>query len=268
MNDIQAVLESINPERDLKEPTPEPPPPGAARRARTAVSIDLLRELNQSLLQLPPGFHFHPKLQKAQQRRGEILANPDEPIIDWATAEEFAFATILADGIAIRMTGQDVERGTFNQRHAVFHDVETGETFTPLQAIPQAKAAFEVHNSPLSENAVVGFEYGYNVQEPRRLVLWEAQYGDFDNGAQTIIDEFVTSARAKWGQTPSLVMMLPHGFEGAGPDHSSARLERFLQSAAEINMRIANCTTAAQFFHLLRRQAALLESDPLPLIVM
>jgi 2-oxoglutarate dehydrogenase E1 component len=166
------------------------------------------------------------------------------------------------------MTGQDVERGTFSQRHLVFHDVETGQTFTPLQALPQAKAAFEAYNSPLSEAAVLGFEYGYNVQAPERLAIWEAQYGDFINGAQTIVDEFITSARAKWGQTPSLVLLLPHGYEGQGPDHSTGRPERFLQMAAETNMRLANCTTAAQYFHLLRRQAALLETDPLPLIVM
>jgi 2-oxoglutarate dehydrogenase E1 component len=166
------------------------------------------------------------------------------------------------------MTGQDVERGTFSQRHAVFHDHVTGEEYVPLQGLPQAKAAYEIHNSPLSEQGVLGFEYGYNVQAPERLVLWEAQYGDFDNGAQVIIDEFIVSARAKWGQTPSLVLLLPHGYEGAGPDHSSARLERFLEMAADTNMRVANPTTAAQYFHLLRRQALLLKSDPLPLIVM
>ena len=138
----------------------------------------------------------------------------------------------------------------------------------PLQALPQARAAFEIHNSPLSENAVVGFEYGYNIQEPSRLVIWEAQYGDFINGAQVIIDEFIVSARVKWGQQPSLVLLLPHAHEGQGPDHASARPERFLQLAADINMRIANCTTAAQYFHLLRRQAALLSTDPLPLIVL
>lgn len=267
-DELQRILEALDPERDLVPPTPEPAPPGTARRVRTAVPMKRLRELNEALLALPEGFNFHPKLQKAHQRRESMLANPDEAAIDWATAEELAFATILADGVAIRITGQDVERGTFNQRHAVFHDTETGATFTPLQSIPQAKAAFEIRNSPLSENAVVGFEYGYNVQEPGRLVLWEAQYGDFNNGAQTIIDEFVVSARAKWGQTPSLVMLLPHGFEGAGPDHSSARLERFLEMAGETNIRVVNCTTAAQYFHLLRRQAALLTTDPLPLIVM
>jgi 2-oxoglutarate dehydrogenase E1 component len=138
----------------------------------------------------------------------------------------------------------------------------------PLQALPFATAAFEVHNSPLTENAVVGFEYGYNIQEPGRLVIWEAQYGDFINGAQVMIDEFLVSARGKWGQRPSLVMLLPHAHEGQGPDHASARPERFLQLAADINMRVANCTTAAQYFHLLRRQAALLLVDPLPLVVL
>jgi 2-oxoglutarate dehydrogenase E1 component len=138
----------------------------------------------------------------------------------------------------------------------------------PLQALPQARAAFEIQNSPLTENATVGFEFGYNVQEPGRLVVWEGQYGDFINGAQVIIDEFVTSGRAKWGLMPSLVLLLPHGYEGQGPDHSSARVERFLDAAADINLRIANCTTSAQYFHLLRRQASLLLTDPLPLIVL
>jgi 2-oxoglutarate dehydrogenase E1 component len=166
------------------------------------------------------------------------------------------------------MTGEDIERGTFSQRHAVFHDVKTGAVHVPLQSLPQARASFEIHNSPLSENAALGFEYGYNVQEPSRLVIWEAQYGDFVNGAQVIIDEFLTSARVKWGQRPSLVLLLPHAHEGQGPDHASARPERFLQLAADINIRIANCTTAAQYFHLLRRQAALLVTDPLPLVVL
>jgi 2-oxoglutarate dehydrogenase E1 component len=138
----------------------------------------------------------------------------------------------------------------------------------PLGALARASASFEIHNSPLSENAAIGFEFGYNIQEPRRLVLWEAQYGDFINGAQVVLDEFVTSGRAKWGLTPSLVFLLPHGYEGQGPDHSSARLERFLQAAADTNMRIANCTSAAQYFHLLRRQALLLDTDPLPLVVL
>jgi 2-oxoglutarate dehydrogenase E1 component len=150
----------------------------------------------------------------------------------------------------------------------LFRDAENGRVFVPLQHLPQAEAAFEVRNSPLSENAAVGFEYGYNIQAPGRLTIWEAQYGDFVNGAQAMIDEFVVSGKAKWEQTPSLVMLLPHGYEGQGPDHSSARLERFLQLAAKTNIRIAYPTTAAQYFHLMRRQALLLEEDPLPLIVM
>ncbi len=265
---IQGVLASLEPEHQLVEPRPEPPPPGAARHAKTSVPADRLRELNTALLQLPTGFTINRKLERARERRREMLASLDEKTIDWAAAEELAWASILQDGIAIRLTGQDVERGTFSQRHAVFHDVKTGQTFIPLQALPQAKAAFEVHNSPLSENAALGFEYGYNVQEPGRLVIWEAQYGDFINCAQTMIDEFIVSARAKWGLTPSLVLLLPHGLEGQGPDHASARPERFLQTAADINMRIANCTTAAQYFHLLRLQATLLKTDPLPLVVL
>ena len=168
----------------------------------------------------------------------------------------------------MRLTGEDVERGTFSHRHAVFHDARTGQRFTPLQALPQARAAFEIHNSPLSENAALGFEYGYNIQAPERLVIWEAQYGDFVNGAQVVIDEFIVSARSKWGVKPSLVMLLPHGLEGQGPDHASARPERFLQLAADVNLRLVNCTTAAQYFHVLRRQALLLHSDPLPLVIL
>lgn len=268
MGELQRALESLEPEKDLFEPVPIPPPPKVARQAKTAVPADRLRDLNAALLKLPENFTPNPKLERAIKRRRTALDSLTEPGIDWATAEQLAFASILQDAVPIRFTGEDVERGTFGQRHAVFHDVKTGKTFTPLQALPQARAAFAVYDSPLSEVAAVGFEYGYNVQSPERLVLWEAQYGDFVNGAQMIIDEFITSARAKWGQTPSLVLLLPHGWEGAGPDHSSGRLERFLELAAETNIRVANPTTAAQYFHLLRRQAALLKSDPLPLVVM
>jgi 2-oxoglutarate dehydrogenase E1 component len=247
----------LEPSTDLSETPPEPPPPGAARAAKTDISLKRLSELNEGLLQLPDDFNLHPKLKRTMQRRRKAFADPDEATIDWGTSEALAMASILADGTAIRLTGQDVERGTFSQRHAVLHDEKTGHPFIPLQALPQARAAFEVHNSPLSEAAALGFEYGYNVQAPERMVIWEAQYGDFINGAQTIVDEFITSARAKWGQTPSLVLLLPHGYEGQGPDHSTGRPERFLQMAAETNLRLANCTTAAQYFHLLRRQAAL-----------
>jgi 2-oxoglutarate dehydrogenase E1 component len=267
-DELQGVLETLQPEAEMVEPVPEPPPRGAARRVHTAVAAERLRKLHHALLRLPEGFNLHPKLARAMERRREALSDGDRATIDWALAEQLALASILADGTPIRLTGEDVARGTFSHRHAVFHDVQTGQTFVPLQSLPQAGAAFEVHNSPLSEAAAVGFEYGYNVQEGGRLVLWEAQYGDFINGAQVIIDEFVVSARAKWGQTPSLVLLLPHGHEGQGPDHSTGRLERFLSLAAETNLRIANCTTAGQYFHLLRRQAHLLTVDPLPLIVM
>lgn len=265
---LHSDFESLTPQDIPEEALSEIPPAGAAQKTITSVAAETLREMNAALLKLPEGFTINPKLKRARERRENALADIDERTIDWATAEELAFASILADGTSIRFTGQDAERGTFSHRHAVLHDFQTGETYTPLQNIPHVKAAFEILNSPLTENACIGFEYGYNIQAPDRLVIWEAQYGDFINGAQTIIDEYVVSARAKWGQTPSLVLLLPHAYEGQGPDHSSGRMGRFLDSAAEVNMRIANCTTSSQYFHLLRRQAGVLEIDPLPLIVM
>ncbi|MEJ7653495.1 MAG: 2-oxoglutarate dehydrogenase E1 component, partial [Chloroflexia bacterium] len=188
--------------------------------------------------------------------------------IDWAHAESLAFAAILADGTPIRLTGQDTERGTFSQRHLVLHDVKSGERFIPHQSIAAARASFAVYNSPLSENAALAFEYGYSAHAPSTLVLWEAQFGDFINGAQVIVDQFIVSGQAKWRQRSGLVLLLPHGYEGQGPEHSSARLERFLQLAANDNIRVANITTSAQYYHLLRRQAASLASDPRPLVVM
>jgi 2-oxoglutarate dehydrogenase E1 component len=268
MSEMQAAYDELKPERDLVEPEPEAPPPGAAAKAHTAVTLERLRELNDSLLAVPSNFTIHKKLERGREKRARILDDLDERTVDWAAAEELALASILTDGTSIRLTGEDVERGTFSHRHAVYHDVKTGRAHVPLQTIPQATAAFEIHNSPLTENAVLGFEYGYNVQAPSRLVIWEAQYGDFINGAQVVIDEFLVSARGKWGQRPSLVLLLPHAHEGQGPDHASARPERFLQLAADTNIRVANCTTAAQYFHLLRRQAALLTIDPLPLVVL
>ena len=268
MRVLEEAYAGLKPEQDYAPPLPVIPPTGAARRVQTAVSLERLGGLNQELLSVPEGFSVHRKLERARERRASMFNNPDERTIDWATAEELAFASVLEEGTAIRLTGEDVERGTFSQRHAVLHDSVTGEEHVPLGALSRARAAFEIHNSALTENATIGFEFGYNIQEPRRFVLWEAQYGDFINGAQVILDEFVISGRAKWGLTPSLVFLLPHGYEGQGPDHSSARVERFLQLAADLNMRIANCTTAAQYFHLLRRQALLLETDPLPLVVL
>ncbi|MCY0864797.1 MAG: 2-oxoglutarate dehydrogenase E1 component, partial [Sulfobacillus sp.] len=179
-----------------------------------------------------------------------------------------AFASILAEGTPIRLSGQDSERGTFSQRHLVLHDVDTNQKYTPLQHLPSARASFAVYNSPLSEAAVLGFEYGYNVEAPTVMTLWEAQFGDFANAAQVIIDQFLSAARAKWKERSGLVLLLPHGYEGQGPEHSSARLERYLQLAADNNMRIANCTTAAQYFHLLRQQSHLLRRDPRPLVIM
>lgn len=267
LNLLQQATDELDPEAALVEPVPTPPPRGAAQKVRTAVSLKRLRELNQALLEFPKEFMLNPKLVKAVERRSTLLDKTEDARIDWATAEELAFATILEDGVPIRLTGQDSIRGTFSQRHAVFYDAQTNQPYTPLQKIPQAKASFEVLNSPLSEAAAIGFEFGYNIVAPERLVIWEAQYGDFVNNAQSVIDEFLLSGRAKWGLTPSLVLLLPHGNEGQGPDHSSARIERFLALAAEINVRIAYPSTAAQYFHLLRRQSLLLKTDPLPLVI-
>jgi 2-oxoglutarate dehydrogenase E1 component len=266
--ELQRVLESLEDEEPCEEDEFVSVPGIVSGAVETGIPLSRLRDLHEAVLAVPEGFALHPKVARAIDKRGGDLEDLDRPTIGWAAAETLAFASILEEGIPIRITGEDVERGTFSQRHAVFHDVKTGERFVPLQSIPQARAAFEIHNSPLTENAAIGFEFGYNVQEPSRLQIWEAQYGDFVNAAQVMIDEFVVSARAKWGQSPSLVLFLPHGYEGQGPDHCGGRLERFLQLAAENNLRIANCTTAAQFFHLLRRQAVLLHSNPKPLIVM
>lgn len=228
----------------------------------TAVPAERLSALNQALLQYPEGFNPNRKLDRLLQKsRGELDG------IDWGHAEALAFASLLEDGVPIRITGQDTKRGTFSHRHAVLTDVETGEAYVPLQNLPSAKASFDVHNSPLSEVGPMGFEYGYTLRAPEAMVLWEAQFGDFANVAQPIIDQFIVSAQLKWGQTSRLVLLLPHGYEGQGPEHSSARLERFLQLAAHDNIRIAYCTTAAQYFHLLRAQAALADQQR-PLVVM
>lgn len=242
-------------------------PPSRLSGNGTAVPIEQLREINRELLEVPEGFQVYPKLQRILQRRANALDEGEK--VDWALAETLAFATILAEGQPIRITGQDSERGTFSQRHLVLHDYKTGETFSPLHRIPQAKASFGIYNSPLSEASVLGYEYGYNVFAPETLVIWEAQYGDFANAAQVIFDQFIAAGRAKWNQKSNLVVLLPHGFEGQGPEHSSARLERFLQSSAEHNWTVVNLTSAAQYFHLLRRQAAIGGTDEArPLIVM
>jgi 2-oxoglutarate dehydrogenase E1 component len=246
---------------EAKDPSPQPSATPAA------VEWSTLRELNQALLSFPEGFTVHPKLDRALQRRRQAFDKPDAPV-DWAHAETLAFGTLLQAGVPVRLTGQDAIRGTFSQRHLGFYDARTGTRYTPLSALESARATFEVRNSPLSEAAALGFEYGYSVQAPEALVLWEAQYGDFINGAQVIVDEFIVSGEAKWGLRSGLVLLLPHAWEGQGPDHSSGRLERFLELAAEDNIRVANCTTAAQYFWLLRRQAATLGHGARPLIVM
>ena len=233
----------------------------------TGVSLDVLREINRDLLKWPEGFAIYPKLERVLQRRAEALEEGGK--VDWALAETLAFASILADGTPIRITGQDTERGTFAQRHLILHDVKTGERFAPLQALPQARASFAIYNSPLSEASVLGFEYGYDVFARDTLVLWEAQYGDFANVAQVVIDTFLAAGRAKWGQQSNLVLLLPHGYEGQGPEHSNARPERFLQLAAENNWTVANLSSAAQYFHILRRQAAMVGTGKArPLIIM
>jgi multifunctional 2-oxoglutarate metabolism enzyme len=228
----------------------------------TAVPAALLRSLGEQLLTVPEGFTVHPKLVKQLDRRREALAE-DARAIDWAHAEALAFASLLTEGTPLRLTGQDTERGTFSQRHMVLHDAKTGQTVCPIQSLPEALAPLELHNSPLSELACMGFEYGYSQEAPETLVLWEAQFGDFVNSAQVIIDQFIVSGLAKWGQTSRLTLLLPHGYEGSGPEHSSARLERFLRAAAEGNIRVASPTTPAQYFHLLRRQARIAKQRPL-----
>ncbi len=228
----------------------------------TAVSASLLTTLNEQLLQVPDGFTVIPKLKKQLERRRAALTAGE---IDWAHAEALAFGSLVVEGSAIRLTGQDTERGTFSQRHLVLHDAGDGRRYAPIQNLPGARAPFELHNSPLSEFACLGFEYGYAAAAPEALVLWEAQYGDFTNGGEVIIDQFLIAGLAKWGQTSRLTLLLPHGYEGQGPEHSSARIERFLALGADGNLRIANCTTPAQYFHLLRRQARHAELRPLVL---
>jgi 2-oxoglutarate dehydrogenase E1 component len=269
---VAAVTERLQQARREAEASPKlnqppaPAPPGLARRTATAVPAERLIELNEALLARPEGFAANSKLERALDRRRSGLDQAGG--IDWGHAEALAFASLLSEGIPIRVSGQDSERGTFSHRHAVLHDAASGARYVPLQALPQARASFAAYNSSLSENAVLGFEFGYSAHAPNVLVLWEAQFGDFANGAQVIVDQFIVSARRKWGQTPALVLLLPHGYEGQGPEHSSARLERFLQLAAEDNIRVANLTSAAQYFHLLRRQALLLDADPRPLVIM
>ncbi len=226
----------------------------------TTYPLDDLLSVNKQIFSAPDDFNVHPKL--APQREKRAAAGPDDPV-DWGQAEALAFGTLLTQGRPLRLTGQDSARGTFSQRHLVLVDVKTGKRYAPVQHLEGAGASFEIHNSPLSEAAAVGFEYGYGVQAPETLVMWEAQFGDFVNAAQVAVDQFIVSGLAKWGETSRLTLLLPHGYEGAGPEHSSAREERFLTLAAEGNIRAANVSTPAQYFHLLRRQALVEKIRPL-----
>ncbi|HEX3563529.1 MAG TPA: multifunctional oxoglutarate decarboxylase/oxoglutarate dehydrogenase thiamine pyrophosphate-binding subunit/dihydrolipoyllysine-residue succinyltransferase subunit, partial [Solirubrobacterales bacterium] len=226
----------------------------------TAVSEKRMRSLNEELLKVPESFTIHRKLRKPLMRRLEIL---DDGPIEYGHAEALAYASLLTEGTHIRLTGQDTERGTFSNRHLVLHDEKTGLKYVPIQNLSGALAPMELHNSPLSEIACLGFEYGYSAASPESLILWEAQFGDFGNAAQVIIDSFIVAGEAKWGQSTRLTLLLPHGYEGSGPEHSSARIERFIQLASEGNIRLANPTTAAQYFHLLRRQARIAKARPL-----
>lgn len=233
----------------------------------TAVPLEVLKKLNADLLERPEGFQQYRRLNRVFNRRKNLFE--DGTKADWGVGEALAYASIIRDGIPIRLTGQDSERGTFAHRHMVLHDAETGEKYCPLHGMEDANASFDIHNSPLSEAGVLGFEYGYSVYSEETLVIWEAQFGDFANVAQVIFDQYISSARAKWGDISNMVMLLPHGYEGQGPEHSSARLERFLQMAGEYNWTVANVTSSAQLFHLLRRQAMMKgKPEARPLVLM
>ncbi|MCG7421822.1 multifunctional oxoglutarate decarboxylase/oxoglutarate dehydrogenase thiamine pyrophosphate-binding subunit/dihydrolipoyllysine-residue succinyltransferase subunit [Micrococcus porci] len=241
----QAVATTgLEPARDRDAARPAP--------STTAISPDTLRRIGDVHLEVPEDFTVHPKLSQLLEKRAKMAVDGG---IDWGFAELAAFGSLLMEGVPVRLSGQDSQRGTFTQRHSVFHDRVTDETWTPLNHLSESEAPFWVYNSLLSEYAVLGFEYGYSVERSDALVLWEAQFGDFINGAQTMIDEFISSAEQKWSQNSSVVLLLPHGYEGQGPDHSSARIERFLQMCAEDNMRVVNPSHGANHFHLLREQA-------------
>ena len=237
---------------------------GEARRGETAVDIGVLHEIGLKISSYPQGFNIHPKIARILGQKRKMIESGEG--IDWATGEALAFGSLLVEGSPVRLSGQDSGRGTFSQRHAIFVDQETEAKFVPLGNLAADQAPFEVVDSPLAEASVLGFEYGYSLADPRSLVLWEAQFGDFANGAQTIVDQFISSGESKWLRMSGVVMLLPHGYEGQGPEHSSARLERYLQLCAEDNMQVVNCSTPSQYFHALRRQVR--RNFRKPLIVM
>jgi 2-oxoglutarate dehydrogenase E1 component len=255
LRDFQEQLERVFIETRDATGQPKPAPdmtPPAPKAVDTAISAETMKRIGDAFVSLPDGFEVHPRLKPQLDRRGAMAI---EGNIDWAFGELLAFGATVLDGVPVRLAGQDSRRGTFSQRHSVLIDRNTGDEHTPLKYLDEGQAQFWVYDSLLSEFAAVGFEYGYSVANPQALVCWEAQFGDFVDGAQTIIDEFMSSGEAKWGQRSRVALLLPHGYEGQGPDHSSARIERFLQMCAEDNMTVANCSTPANYFHLLRRQA-------------
>ena len=262
-DELSEIFKQVKAKREETVGVPPEAHPPRLEHPDTAVSAERLTAINDELLHWPDGFTLHPTLQRTLARRRDGL---QARAIDWGHAEALGFASLLEDGIAVRLTGQDAERGTFSHRQAVLHDVRTGETYVPLGHLSRARAPLQIYNSPLSELAAMGFEYGFSVAAPGDLVLWEAQFGDFANVAQPIIDQFISAGHSKWGQDSALVLLLPHGYEGQGPEHSSARLERYLQLTAEENMSVAYPSTPAQYFHVLRRQAKRTVRRPLVLM--
>ncbi|MDV6377113.1 2-oxoglutarate dehydrogenase E1 component [Sporosarcina sp. GW1-11] len=260
---MQAAYDRVKEESvdapELSNATPEGVLAGLPRDLETGVAEDRLRKMNEELLTYPSNFKVFSKLEKILNRRQDPFNGKGK--IDWAHAEQLAFGSILQDGKPIRMSGQDIQRGTFAHRHLVLHDEKTGEEFVPLHHIGGSKASFVAYNSPLTEAGIVGYEFGYNLEEDKTMSIWEAQYGDFSNMAQVMFDQFVSSSFSKWGQQSGLVLLLPHAYEGQGPEHSSCRIERYLQLCGENNWTVANISSAANYFHVLRRQAKILGSE-------
>ncbi|MGH9466522.1 MAG: multifunctional oxoglutarate decarboxylase/oxoglutarate dehydrogenase thiamine pyrophosphate-binding subunit/dihydrolipoyllysine-residue succinyltransferase subunit [Terriglobales bacterium] len=259
-----ATREALSRAAAQPEPASAPEPEPEAYRPSTGVDEAVLTRIGNGLAALPEGFHLHPKLKNFLGRRQQAVAQ--KGAIDWSLAEALALGSLAVEGVPVRMSGQDTGRGTFSQRHALLYDYESAEAYIPLAHLDPAQRPVEIYDSLLSEEAAMGFEFGYAMSHATALVLWEAQFGDFANGAQVVIDQFIAASETKWARTSSLTLLLPHGFEGQGPEHSSARLERFLQLSADGNWRVANCTTAAQYFHLLRDQGLRRPRRPLILL--
>lgn len=263
---LQEALQTTSPSKPPEKLSPFSTPDIPLGEVATSIDASTLLQLAEKICTIPEGLRIHPKIQRLlQERLNMVKSDPSQPKIDWGMGESLAYASLVNQGVAVRLSGQDVRRGTFSHRHAVWIDQVKGDRYFPLSHVSNSQAPFDIYNSPLSEYAVLGFDFGYSVASPQALVIWEAQFGDFANGAQIIIDQYISSAEQKWGLSTNLTLLLPHGYEGQGPEHSSARIERFLQLAGHENTRIANCTEPSQFFHLLRAQA--LNPTKKPLIV-